>query len=306
MLHGYKGKHAVARAMRALPARARISIAAGTLAVITMAGLVLATNASASTTITIRGGVSCSYHPVTGVWVQSSQGGSKFASWSKASPGGYGAAYSAAITVASLPTAIQLHVGCGAGSSAGSWWSDNWTPWSGAVNGNTYLDALCREGTSQPPSGANTRCAFQSVQSVIVQAAAAWKGYHYCWDGGTQTGPSHGAGNYRGEAPDCTASSTIGFDCTGLSLYAVFHATDITLPHGEGIWNYGTRITSVSKLAVGDVVLFGGSPTNYEHVGIYAGNGMVWDANTKVGPYEDGVLLRSMSWEFAFVGAVRF
>jgi cell wall-associated NlpC family hydrolase len=305
MLHRYKGKHAVARAIRALPARARIGIATGTLAVLSMAGLVLATNASASTTITIRGGVSCSYHPVTGVWVQSSTGGSTFASWSKASPGGLSAAYSASIAVTSLPASIELHVGCGAGASQGSWWSDNWTP-NTSVGGSAYLDATCNEGTSQPKPDANTRCAYQSVGNVIVAAAAAMKGYHYCWDGGTTSGPSHGAGDYHGLAPDCTKSTTIGFDCTGLSLFAVFHATDITLPHGEGIWNYGTRINSPSKLAVGDVVLFGGSPTNYDHVGIYAGNGMVWDANTTVGPYGDGVLLRSMRYEYAFVGAVRF
>src|SRR5262249_19881659 len=212
------------------------------------------------------------------------------------------------------PTAIQLHVGCGAGSSAGSWWSDNWTPWSGRVTGTTYLDALCNEGTTQPARGANTRCSFQTVQSVIVQAAAAWHGYHYCFNGGTQTGPSHGAGNYQGKAPDCTAPNTIGFDCTGLSLYAVFHATGLVLPHGDGIWTAPgavAHITNQSQLAPGDVILFGGTVAHYLHVGIYAGNGYMWDANTVYWTYPDGVYKRLVSAETAdptyhFDGAVRF
>ena len=47
MLHRYKGKHAVARAIRALSARARISIVTGTLAMLAIGRLVLATGATA-------------------------------------------------------------------------------------------------------------------------------------------------------------------------------------------------------------------------------------------------------------------
>src|SRR4051812_10920563 len=53
--------------------------------------------AAASNTITIRGGTSCKNHGVVGVFVASSKGGSKFASWTKASPGGWSAAFSTSI-----------------------------------------------------------------------------------------------------------------------------------------------------------------------------------------------------------------
>jgi cell wall-associated NlpC family hydrolase len=266
--------------------------------------------ASASA-ITIRGGVSCKYHPVTGVWLQSSTGGSKFASWSKASPGGYGVAFSASIAPRSLPTKIQLHVGCGRGSKAGSWWSDNWTA-DRSVSGSATLDATCNEGTTRSVAGRNTRCAWQSVASVIVNAAKSMKGYHYCWAGGTTTGPTHGAGNSNG-ATACGSTSTIGFDCTGLTLFAVFHATDIKLLHtpsqAVSAQSYGKRITIRSQLRPGDLVFLGGTWTNVKHSAIYAGNGWVWDANTAYPGYSDGVQYRSLAsleHGLPFIGAVRF
>jgi len=97
-------------------------------------------------------------------------------------------------------------------------------------------------------------------------------------------------------------------------LYAVYQVTHIVLPHGQGIENVkgGTRITSESQLQPGDVILFGGSWTSYAHVGIYAGNGKMWDANLGGAPYPDGVQERTLAWETSgphglnFIGAVRF
>jgi hypothetical protein len=47
MVHRYNARHAMARAIKALPVRARIGIAAGTIAGLSVAGLTLATTASA-------------------------------------------------------------------------------------------------------------------------------------------------------------------------------------------------------------------------------------------------------------------
>jgi cell wall-associated NlpC family hydrolase len=101
------------------------------------------------------------------------------------------------------------------------------------------------------------------------------------------------------------------FDCTGLTLFAVYQATGILLPHGQGQENYGTLITdpSISQLQVGDVLLFGSSLTNYQHAGIYVGNGYMVDANIAWSPYPGGVQKRAINWETSanpLVGAVRF
>jgi len=152
-----------------------------------------------------------------------------------------------------------------------------------------------------------------SVGSKIVAAAASMQGKHYCFGGGSISGPTHGVGNKDG-ATKCGPTTTTGFDCTGLTLYAVYQVTHIVLPHGQGIENVkgGTRITSESQLQPGDVILFGGSWTSYAHVGIYAGNGKMWDANLGGAPYPDGVQERTLAWETSgphglnFIGAVRF
>jgi cell wall-associated NlpC family hydrolase len=155
---------------------------------------------------------------------------------------------------------------------------------------------------------------------AIVNAAAAEVGVTYCWDGGSPVkpyGPSHGSGNYMGYAPLCTKTKTKGFDCTGLTLFAVYHVTHVLLPHGQGQQlggGAGTLITNpaISQLQIGDLLLFGQSTTYYEHTAIYAGNGMMWDANSALYPYPDGVHERTVLWETtgsspnALVGAVRF
>lgn len=146
-------------------------------------GAVLAGNASAgsvaeaSTAITVQGAVSCTHQQLIGVWVQSSGGGSEFASWSKGSNGGLDGVFKATITT-SLPTTLSLHVGCGGSSS--SWWSDNWTPGK-SVGGSAVLEALCNEGTTKPAPGANTRCAFTPTggESNAVAWAKSYLGKNY-------------------------------------------------------------------------------------------------------------------------------
>jgi cell wall-associated NlpC family hydrolase len=103
-------------------------------------------------------------------------------------------------------------------------------------------------------AAASVRSPAQTSQAqAIVNAAASQAGLTYCWDGGTSTRPSHGDGDYDGEAPDCINPDTIGFDCSGLALYAVYQATRITLPHsaaeqGADYAEYGgTLISSQSS-----------------------------------------------------------
>src|SRR5580698_3209283 len=141
-----------------------------------------------------------------------------------------------------------------------------------------------------------------SQGQAIVNAAAAEAGTPYCYGGGSTAGPTHGSGG-----SGCPAG-TAGFDCSGLALYAVHLATGITLPHnaGEQATYGGTVISSQSSLEPGDLVFFGGgSMANAEHVGIYAGNGEMWDANDYNVPVQE----HSLQWEeagLAFDGGVRY
>jgi len=148
-------------------------------------------------------------------------------------------------------------------------------------------------------------------QEIVSLAAAQHKpGVAYCWDGGTKTGPSHGKGDTSGLAPGCSTPSTVGFDCTGLTLYAVYQATGILLPHDgkQAETPGGTIISTPKTLKPGDLVFFGGSLDTFLHAGIYAGTGKVWNADTIPGT---GVQLTPMSWleatpKMQFVGGDRF
>jgi hypothetical protein len=107
-----------------------------------------------TSSITVRGTVACRFHDVVGVWVESSGGGSGWASWSHTT-NGWTAAYSIQIKNTTLPTSLRLHVGCG--GSPMSWWSDNRTPGTSVAGSGTY-DASCSEGSTRPATGDNTRC----------------------------------------------------------------------------------------------------------------------------------------------------
>ncbi|MFD4555242.1 NlpC/P60 family protein [Streptomyces sp. NPDC058469] len=106
-------------------------------------------------------------------------------------------------------------------------------------------------------------------------------GTPYAWGGGGPNGPSRGFcdgtnGYLNG---DCVASSTIGFDCSGLVQYAF--APKVNLPRTAAA-QYGAtsdRAVSRSDLKPGDLLFWshGGSGSIY-HVAIYAGDGNVVQA----------------------------
>jgi cell wall-associated NlpC family hydrolase len=158
-----------------------------------------------------------------------------------------------------------------------------------------------------------------SQGQAIVNAAAAESGVTYCWDGGNTSGPTHGDGNGNGEANDCGSPSTVGFDCSGLALYAVYQATGITLPHSsadqfaDAATYGGTVVSSQSDLQPGDLVFFHTKTSStISHVGISAGGNEMWDGNTAWGSYPDGVFERTLSATeggsggLVFAGGVRY
>ncbi len=153
---------------------------------------------------------------------------------------------------------------------------------------------------------------------AIVAAAASMAGKPYCFDGGNESGPTHGRGNEDG-ATQCGSQSITGFDCTGLTQYAAYQGTggavDLTHHDSEQAkYAPGPWITSEAALQPGDIVYFGSSRDDITHSAVYAGvvggQQMIWDADT-VWPefpvYPDGVQERQLRYEnsLGFVGAAR-
>lgn len=115
--------------------------------------------------------------------------------------------------------------------------------------------------------------------AAIVSAAKHYQGTPYSWGGGNYQGPSLGIYS----SPSLDGTKTVGFDCSGLVMFAVYNSTGIQLPHSAEAQGKDSRGTTVprdwSKMQPGDVVSFSedgsGSPGSFGHVGIYIGNGQM-------------------------------
>jgi cell wall-associated NlpC family hydrolase len=151
---------------------------------------------------------------------------------------------------------------------------------------------------------------------AIVAAARAMEGagYPYCFDGGTINGPTVGTTDSEsdGAYSNCAQIGKVGFDCTGLTLYAVYQGTgNAGLSHDgyQAKSGGGQVIGGQSELQPGDIVYFdynSGNGLNYiNHAGIYVGGGNVLSAVSE----KWGIRTESIAWYEAgglhFVGAVR-
>lgn len=133
----------------------------------------------------------------------------------------------------------------------------------------------------------------------VVETARTAIGLPYVWGGGTIHGPS--GANTGG----------VGFDCSGLVLWSVYVASDgaIKLPHlaksqgvlGELVGTAGGLSFDQTLLAPGDIIAFnltgrvGSASTDYDHVGIYIGEGQMLHA-PQLGSTVSAVSLNTNYW----------
>lgn len=83
------------------------------------------------------------------------------------------------------------------------------------------------------------------------------------------------AEDQKGDWYEWGAAGPNRFDCSGLTLYS-FGKAGKKLPHNAQAQYNGSRHLSSPKK--GDLVFIGYSSKSIYHVGIYAGNGKMWDA----------------------------
>jgi cell wall-associated NlpC family hydrolase len=135
------------------------------------------------------------------------------------------------------------------------------------------------------------------------RTAVAWAkkelGVPYSWAGGDATGPTLGTVNEDGND---AGQHTVGFDCSGLTLFAWSHA-GFSIDHYTGYqWVEGHHI-DVGHMRPGDLVFFAtdtSDPMSIHHVGIYVGGDQMIDApHTGVNVRYDKVFVSG------FIGAVR-
>ena len=118
--------------------------------------------------------------------------------------------------------------------------------------------------------------------AAIVAFAQDELGVPYVWGGGDYAGPTNGL----------VGGSVVGFDCSGLALYALYQASAgaVALPHytgtqvqmGQQVFvGTGADALASGPLQPGDLIYFDNvDPTQlgWDHVGIYVGGGDMIDA----------------------------
>ena len=115
--------------------------------------------------------------------------------------------------------------------------------------------------------------ARQKVEKV-VRRGMSQLGVPYAWGGGNVYGPTRGIHD-GGVADSYGDYNKIGFDCSGLMVYA-FAALGYNLPHYSGYQYTSGLQLPVSQMKRGDMVFYG--PGGSQHVALYLGDGMMLEA----------------------------
>ncbi|WP_283780214.1 C40 family peptidase [Nocardia sputi] len=126
--------------------------------------------------------------------------------------------------------------------------------------------SMPRTPGGSPPAGCGTTDSGTPLPAeakefgrAVIEHGARWIGTPYVWGGGDVNGPTGG-----------------GFDCSGLTLYAVYHASGgrIRLPHYTQAQqdHPSAQIVPFAQRAPGDLIFFTApGDTDSHHVGIYYG-----------------------------------
>jgi cell wall-associated NlpC family hydrolase len=99
----------------------------------------------------------------------------------------------------------------------------------------------------------------------------------YAWAGGNRYGPTYGVCAGDGAFNDC---HVIGFDCSGLALYAWGNYINMDHYAATQFSQAGSYHPSTSNLLPGDLVFWSsdGTQSGIHHVAIYIGGGNVIQA----------------------------
>ncbi|QKG22860.1 NLP/P60 protein [Actinomadura verrucosospora] len=153
-------------------------------------------------------------------------------------------------------------------------------------------DRKVRAGLKQADAGVDTANVVKRG-ATVAQAALDWLGTPYSWGGGTFGGPSLGVDQGAG---------TLGFDCSGLTMYA-WGKAGVRLDHWTGTqWTSGPHVP-LDRLRPGDLVFFAtdtSNPDTIHHVGVYIGGGRMVEA-----PYTGSRVRISSIHRTGLIGATR-
>lgn len=162
--------------------------------------------------------------------------------------------------------------------------------------------AAAQAASYSAPSARSSSGSSSSRGQQVVDAARQWLGTTYAWGGGDYNGPTQGIRD-GGVADRYGDYAKVGFDCSGLALYA-WAQVGVYLPH-YSVYQYTGTSNKISRgdLQPGDLVFFANNTSDsstIHHVAIWIGNNQIIEAPSS-GSY---VKISSMYWD-GYIGAVR-
>ncbi|AIJ23115.1 NlpC/P60 family protein [Amycolatopsis methanolica] len=142
--------------------------------------------------------------------------------------------------------------------------------------------AAAQASNSQPSGGGNNSrpspppvasgSSSATIERVVARAMSQL-GVPYAWGGGNAYGPTRGIRD-GGVADAYGDYRKVGFDCSGLMIYAF--AGVKALPHYSGYQYTSGRRVPLAQMRRGDMLFWGRG--GIHHVALYLGNGMMIEA----------------------------
>ncbi|GAA4537827.1 NlpC/P60 family protein [Pseudonocardia xishanensis] len=133
-------------------------------------------------------------------------------------------------------------------------------------------EASARVGTAPPPT---VRKSGSGAVQTVIDRAMSQLGVRYSWGGGNSRGPTIGVRD-GGVADSFGDFRKVGFDCSGLMLYA-FAGVGVNLPRWSGNQATFGRQVPRSQMQPGDMLSWARNGRTY-HIALYIGNGQMIEA----------------------------
>uniref|UniRef100_UPI000B0D4CB9 NlpC/P60 family protein n=1 Tax=Aldersonia kunmingensis TaxID=408066 RepID=UPI000B0D4CB9 len=199
-----------------------------------------------------------------------------------------------AATLAALTeTAKQIAIAATARVAADQAARDRAAALSDGQRPHTTLD----EDSDTPPPPKRKKPKLPSVVGpaaveIVVDRGMSQLGVPYAWGGGDENGPTKGIRD-GGVADAHGDYNKVGFDCSGLMIYA-FAGIGMSLPHYSGYQYTSGEQVPTDEMRRGDMIFWGANGS--QHVALYLGDGTMLEAPqsgevVKVSPVrEDGMM----------------
>ena len=179
------------------------------------------------------------------------------------------ARYLAALGATESPDGVRAALGV---YNPNPWYTNDVLYYAAAYSGDDQAANPCLIGDTQPGNPGTITGTGPAASTIAF--AERWLGTRYSWGGGNADGPTLGICCSPGGQD---ARGIVGFDCSGLVLYAYAHI-GIRLPHLADDITYRSGGQTVprdfTQMRPGDVIGFSYTPGGRAfHVGIYRGDG---------------------------------